>query len=853
MLQRILITVLIYFSFIGYSNAGSTIGQATFDSLALTRQLSQEAERVYAKRMANLIEERKRLSLSRDANGEMPPDHLDRIAEINRQLKELSEKRSTVLKSDLTWKAFESVRVMYQTLHHVENSMNQVDTWSSDAAWMDEATGGLLARYHRDLQVANEGIDYGKRLLSLQALIQKLDQKAPTPAFKKMRDGLNGLFWLMKTFGDKSGLPGISDFMQQYGDAGTAMIGASERIYRRILDREDNQLLPGRHGDDGRYNAFEKQFPRLADRMDIVKPQIPGLPDVYESGDGGVLIWDRQYKIWYRTHPNDPQKTSLPNITNLGPDAAMLSPEQVLQRYIFLKQNGDQTPSPLTVLADPTRVVALSLRSDREVVEPGGKIQLNLTAMTMSGDQRPIVLAKLRAKPKANISETMISSRYGIIEPSLIDLSEPEKAVWRAPNNSNTVFELSATLSGDNDDSGLIQVGKAVIEVATGNPSQLKIRVEPVVCQTLGDGQVYFSLLDSNGNPIAAAKGKTADELIVINGSDGLLVESPRWIEKDSGKGWAAWHAPNAPGEYYLNAYFRGFSEFGVLSSRAVLGSKQVATVTVVRDGKSDGDETDPQALISKCGLSIDNFSVAPTVPASKDEALSVTANVGYNLVVPIKGRAIVSISMDGIEQVRKIRDLEPGNSSFNDDITLEIPAKKVAGNHQVALAVSIELEKDGMILKGPSDSRDVNFTIDLTEEIEKKGIAGVWEGKVITDVIYFEEQLKNHRELKLTLNINEDEKSGHMVYLMTVDSIHKLAPDADASSFRSSAGEKWDYPVSISRSGNSITIIEIDEEDPDLASTYKLTLDAPNHMSASARDKSELSEQTYSVVFQKQ
>jgi hypothetical protein len=587
--------------------------------------------------------------------------------------------------------------------------------------------------------------------------------------------------------------------------------------------------------------------------MDIVKPQIPGLPDVYESGDGGVLIWDRQYKIWYRTHPNRPEKASLPNITNLGPDATVLSPEQVLQRYIFLKQNGDQAPSPLTVLADPTKVVALSLRSDREVVGPGGNIQLNLTAMTMSGDQRPIILAKLRAKPKSNISETLISSRYGIIEPSLIDLSEPEKAVWRAPNNSNTVFEISATLSGDNDDKGLIQVGSAVIEVATGNPSQLKIRVEPAVCQPLGDGQVYFSLLDGNGNPVAAAEGKTADELIIMNGSDGLLVESPRWIDKNSGKGWAAWHAPNAPGEYKLNASFRGFSEFGVLSSRAVLGSKQVATITVVDDGKLDGDETGPQELISKCSLSIDNFSAAPMAPASKDAPLGVKANAGYNLFVPMQGRAIVSIGMDGIEQVRKTRDLEPGSSSFNDDIALEIPAKKVAGNHQVALVVSIELERDGKILKGPSDRREVNFNIDLSEETENKGVAGVWEGKAITDVIYFEEQLKNHQELKLTLNINEDEKSGQMVYLMTADSIHKLAPDAEASSFRSSAGEKWEYPVSISTSGNSVTITEIDEEDPELASTYKLTLDAPDHMSASAKDKSEFSEQTYSVVFQKQ
>jgi hypothetical protein len=445
-----------------------------------------------------------------------------------------------------------------------------------------------------------------------------------------------------------------------------------------------------------------------------------------------------------------------------------------------------------------------------------------------------------------------MSSRHGIIEPSLIDLSEPEKIVWRAPANSNTLYEISANLSGDNDDKALIQVGRAVIEVATGSPTQLKIFVEPAVCEPLGDGQVYFSLVDSHGNPVAAPEGKTADELIDINGTDGLLVEAPRWIDHATGKGWAPWHAPSAPGEYHLNVSFHGFAEYGMMSSRAVLGAEQVATVTVVSDDKNGGDDTSAEELISKCSLSIDSFAAAPMGPASKDAALEVRASLAYNLSVPVQGRAIVSFSLDGIEQVRKTRDLEPGSRSFSDNVSLQIPAEKVPGNHQVSSVVSIELDRDGTVLEGPSDMRETSFEVKLSDEIEDKGLAGVWEGKAIMDAVYFEEQLKNHLEVQLTLTINEDEKSGHIVYLTTADSIHKLAPDADASGFRSSVGEKWDYPVTISRSGNSVAVTEVDEEDPDLASTYKFQLGAPDRMSSSARDKSEFSEEVYSIVLQK-
>ncbi len=235
--------------------------------------------------------------------------------------------------------------------------------------------------------------------------------------------------------------------------------------------------------------------------MDIIKPQLPGLPHVYESGDGGVLIWDAERKTWYRTNPADPQSASLPKFNGIANDAASLGPREIMQRYLFLKQHGNQSPSPSTVLTDPDRVVALSLRSDRQVTAPGGQIKLSLSALTMSGDPKPILLASLRAKPKANLTEALMSSRYGVIKPSLIDLSAPEPAIWMAPEASNTVFEISATLSNANEDAGLEQVGKAVVEVATGEPARLTMRVEPAVCEPMADGQVFFVLTDGQGKP----------------------------------------------------------------------------------------------------------------------------------------------------------------------------------------------------------------------------------------------------------------------------------------------------------------------------------------------------------------
>ncbi len=241
--------------------AGSS-GDATFDSLFLTRQLTQEAGTYYKNRMNALTQERVRLSSARDQNGDIPPDNLERIAEINSHLQELSGQKQKIEGSDKAWKSFEAVRVMYQTLNQAEASLDQKDTWSSDEAWLDQATGGLLASYRNELQAANTAVDIGKRLQKLDALIQKMNQQAPTPGFKKMRDGLNGLFWLMNTFGDKTGVPVVSDFLQKYGEAGTAMVDASERIFNTIRSRAGNQLLPGRHGDDGRYDAFETPIPR---------------------------------------------------------------------------------------------------------------------------------------------------------------------------------------------------------------------------------------------------------------------------------------------------------------------------------------------------------------------------------------------------------------------------------------------------------------------------------------------------------------------------------------------------------------------------------------------------------------
>jgi hypothetical protein len=836
-------------------------GDATFDSLFLTRQLTQEAGTYYKNQMNALAQERAQLSSARDQNGDIPPDNLERIAAINSLLQELSDKKQKIEGSDKAWKSFEAVRVMYQTLNQVEASLDQKDTWSSDEAWLDQATGGLLASYRNELQAANTAVDVGKRLQKLDALIQKMNQQAPTPGFKKMRDGLNGLFWLMNTFGDKTGVPVVSDFLQKYGEAGTAMVDASERIFKTIRSREGNQLLPGRHGDDGRYDAFERQFPNLAARMDIIKPQLPGLPHVYESGDGGVLIWDAQRKTWYRTHPVHPESASLPRFNGIANDAASLGPREIMQRYLFLKQHGDQSPSPSTVLTDPDRVVALSLRSDRQVTAPGGQIKLSMRAITMSGDPKPILLASLRAKPKANLTEALMSSRYGVIKPSLIDLSAPELAIWTAPEIGNTVFEISAALSDANEDAGLEQVGKAVVEVATGDPTRLTMRVEPAVCEPMADGQVYFALTDGQGKPVAAAEGKSAAELIVLEAQGGLLVESPRWVDKAAGKGWAAWHAPAAPGQYKLLGTFRGFSEFGVLSSRGVLGARHEAVITVVGDDSGVGKGTDPQALLEQCVLSIGNFSAAPDISGSDlsgDAPVKVRASLGYDLTVPVKGRVVASLMLDGVEQVRKTRDLEPGSRHLNEEVMLEIPAGKAIGNHQATAAVSLELilKSNGDVLQGPSDSRQAGFSINAPDEEKEGALAGTWTGTGTTDITWKEERIATHEEFDLTLEIGGEEKTGTMTFRRTVGRTRKLDPNAEMNSFLVSGpvGESWSFPATLSRSGDTVTVTEVlaEDEDPDLATIITLKMGAPDILSSKKSEESAMSVGRESIKLQR-
>lgn len=836
-------------------------GDATFDSLFLTRQLTQEAGTYYKNQMNALTQERAQLSSVRDQNVDIPSDNLERIAEINSQLQVLSGQKQKIEGSDKAWKSFEAVRVMYQTLNQTEASLDQKDTWSSDEAWLDQATGGLLASYRNELQAANTAVDIGKRLQKIDALIRKMNQQAPTPGFKKMRDGLNGLFWLMNTFGDKTGVPVVSDFLQKYGEAGTAMVDASERIFNTIRSREGNQLLPGRHGDDGRYHAFERQFPDLAARMDIIKPQLPGLPHVYESGDGGVLIWDAEGKTWYRTHPGDPQSASLPKFNGIANDAASLGPREIMQRYLFLKQHGNQSPSPSTVLTDPERVVALSLRTDRQVTAPGGQIKVSLSALTMSGDPKPILLASLRAKPKANLTEALVSSRYGVIKPSLIDLSAPEQAIWMAPEASNTVFEISAALSDANEDAGLEQVGKAVVEVATGDPARLTMRVEPAVCEPMADGQVFFALTDSQGKPLAAAEGKSAAELIVLEGQGGLLVESPRWVDRATGKGWAAWHAPAAPGQYKLVGTFRGFSEFGVLSSRGVLGARHEAMITVT-GGDGAAKNADPQALLDQCALSIGNFSVTPDISGSDlsgHAPVKVRASLGYDLTVPVKGRVVASLMLDGVEQVRKTRDLEPGSRHFSEEVMLEISAGQAIGTHKATAAVSLELVLDpnGDVLEGPSDSRQAGFSINAPEKEKEGDLAGRWTGKGTTDITWKEERIATHEEFDLTLEIDTEEKTGTMTFRRTVGRTRKLDPNAEANSFLVSGpvGESWSFPATVSRSGATVTVTEIlaEDEDPDLATIITLKMAEPDTLSSKKSKESAMSVGRESIKLQRE
>jgi hypothetical protein len=856
MVSRMIAALLIVLVMTAPGNTAGGAGQASIDSLSLVRQLTQEAGQYYTQQMNLLVNERKTLSAVRNKSGEIPAENIERISEINRQLQDLSERKQKVEGSDQAWRAFESVRLMYQTLNQVEASLNQADTRTGDGQWLDKATGGMLAGYRDDLQSANTAVDYARRLKRLESLVANMQQQAPTPAFKTMRDGLNGLFWLMNTFGDKTGIPVVGDFLQKYGEAGTAMVAASQRIFQTIRDREGNQLLPGRHGDDGRYNAFERQFPLLADRMDIIKPQIPGLPDAYESGDGGVLIWDREHKKWYRTNPVHPENASLPPILGLGPHAAVLTPQQVLQRYIFLKQHGDSDPSPLTVLTDPARVVAIGLKPDREVTAPGGPIRLVVNAVTMAGDRKPVLLVRLNAKPKSSLSEALISSRHGVVRPSLVDLSEPEPVTWTAPDVSDTVFEISAALSDANDDSGLVQVGRAVAEVATGNPSQLRIRVEPAVCEPQADGQVLFSLTDSQGNALAPADGKQADELIILHSPDGLMVERPRWTDRESGKGWAPWHAPAAPGIYRLRVSFRGFSEFGVLSSRGFLGAAQTATVTVAGVSHDMDNAADQETLLSRCSLSISRFSAAPAPAPAGKPAVDVQASLEYQLSVPVSGRAVVSVTMDGIEQVRKTRDLEPGSRFFRDEMTLNIPTGKAAGDHQVAVVIGLELDWNGTLLSGPSDSRQTAFSLDRPDETGSESLAGRWDGQGIADATWHEEKIATHEKFKLTLDL-ADESSGTITFVRTVGTVRKLDPKADPNPFLEAGpvGETWRFPVRVSRSGSGVTLTEILEEDddPEDATIIKLHLDSPDKMSNTEKDHSEYSDHRSSMTFQRQ
>ncbi len=337
-------------------------------------------------------------------------------------------------------------------------------------------------------------------------------------------------------------------------------------------------------------------------------------------------------------------------------------------------------------------------------------------------------------------------------------------------------------------------------------------------------------------------------------------MESPRWVDKATGKGWAAWHAPAAPGQYKLLGTFRGFSEFGVLSSRGVLGARHEAMITVT-GGDSAAKNADPQALLEQCTLSIGNFSVAPDVSASDlsgDSPVRVRASLVYDLTVPVKGRVIASLMLDGVEQVRKTRDLEPGNRYFKEEVMLKIPAGQTIGTHQATAAVSLKLvlEPNSDVLQGPSDSRQAGFSINASEEEKGGELAGTWTGTGTTDITWKEERIATHEEFDLTLEIDAEEKTGTMTFRRTVGRTRKLDPNAEANSFLVSGpvGESWSFPATVSRSGVTVTVTETlaEDEDPDLATIITLKMAGPDILSSKKSEESAISVGRESIKLQR-
>ncbi len=510
------------------------------------------------------------LEQQRDKDSAKAPESLIRqIGDVRERISKLTQERQKA--ADQAWRLFNCTKAVHDTLSQMEQKLNQADTWPNQIVWLDGIMGYQLAQARQVIADANKTLDYGQKLLAFKRLCDKWSQQAPTPHVKRMLNGMEGLFWIFEQFGDK--VPTIGEFIKKYGEVGNALLGASERLHGRLERRTSGVLVEGRPN-DGRLQAFDRQFPRL-DRLTLNIWPMPGVRDAYAWPFGGVLVWDPQQKQWYSTG----------KYVNLPPDhhpsSRNMTPGDLLRRYAFLAAHGNVNPTPSDVFYDPSKIVALEMKAVPPIVPPKGQTSIAVMAETMGGDRNPQVLINLRIRPKGTLWQGLgFGSRTGALNPPLVEPNQV--AIWAAPDSENDLYVITALLAQVEAEAGIRQAGTATCDVATGFATEMRVSADPDTVDPGGDGTVIVQIVNKDGDAVKA-KGE-----IRAYRSHGVAVEDFKWSA--DGKATAPYHAPTAAGTYRVEVGFAGYVDVGF-----VLGKNATpctgATDVVVKKKEEPPDE----------------------------------------------------------------------------------------------------------------------------------------------------------------------------------------------------------------------------------------------------------------------
>lgn len=486
------------------------------------------------------------------------------VTQLNHQIDELGEKKRLAGGYEGGWRVFNAIKSIHETVGEIEEGMGQLDRWEQSIVSLDDMAAAQIAEYQNRIKRANELLDYAEKLKSFGKLLDDLDQKAPTPQIKRMITGLNMLLWSMKEFGDK--VPNIGEFLKTYGDVGLALTQAAERLDRRLESRAGGLLIEG-YRDDGRIQAFDRQFPDLAADRDTIRP-FPGVRDAYYlPGEQRVMIWDPPNGRWW--------------------DVRDLTPLEVIRRYGFFATYGNPNPTVEQVLRNATDVIGVRLEPLDAIVAPGGTTLIEVRAERMDGET-PIVHFALKAEQQMTLGSSLgFDTGNGRFSTSIAD---PEETVsWTAPNAENYVYRITASLAPG--ERGVV-VGEPACDIGTGIQSVIWAEADPPGVEPGGDGSILFQIVDRNGAPLER-KGQ-----INIAGQ-GIEVEQGYWLNEAESRGAAPFHAPRQEGIYRVVVSFSGYMDAGFITGRNALAAETEVSVTVAAlpQGETPVADTDTPVL----------------------------------------------------------------------------------------------------------------------------------------------------------------------------------------------------------------------------------------------------------------